>query len=120
MSKVYIIQEPLVDRSELRPPKDFSSLSRYGEVVQLLHKFDRGTDNPNRVLSKLTIGLKDFCNEDYIVNVGADPVAPILAGMALQRLGVKEFSFLKWERKMDQNGNLLREGNYIPVKFMLP
>lgn len=120
MSKVYIVQEPLLEKSDVRPPKDFSSLSKYGEVIYLLHKFDRGTDNPARVMSKLRLGLKNFSEEDYLVNVGSDPVAPVLAGIVLGESGVKEFSFLKWERKLNQDGTLSRDGSYIPVKFILP
>ena len=120
MSKVFIVQEPLLEKSDARPPKDFSSLSKYGEVVYLLHKFDRGTDNPTRVISKLRLGLREFKKDDYIVNVGSDPVAPVLAGMVLGELGFKEFNFLKWERRLNPDGSLSRDGSYIPVKFMLP
>lgn len=120
MPKVYIVQEPLVDRSGVKPPKDLSSLSKYGEIVYLLHRHDRGTDNPNRILSLLESRLDDFVpEEDFILNLGSDPVSSVLIGMVLERFSSSEINFLKWEKKRSEDGSLTRDGFYIPVKLIL-
>lgn len=121
MARVFIVQEPLLDRSGVKPPKDLSSLSKYGEIVYLLHRHDRGTDNPNRVLSLLESRLDDFIpEEDFILNLGSDPVSSVLIGMALERITPLEVTFLKWEKKRNEDGSLSREGFYVPVKLILP
>lgn len=120
MPKVFIIQEPLLDKTGIRPPKDLSSLESYGDIVFLLHKFDRGTDNPNRVLTILKMRLKEFDpSRDYLLNLGSDPVSSLLAGMVLSGLGPLQLTFLKWEKRRNEDGTLSRDGFYVPVKLIL-
>lgn len=120
MSKVFIVQEPLIDKTGTRPPKDLSSLSKYGDVVFLLHRFDRGTDNPNRILNVLKVRLKEFnSDKDYLLNLGSDPISSMLLGMAVRELKTSQLTFLKWEKKRNEDGTLARDGFYIPVKLIL-
>lgn len=116
MPKVFILQESLPERD--RPPKDLSSLDRYGEPVYILHRFDRGTDNPSRSLSKFRAAFRELDPEkDFILNLGSDPVSSVLAGIALSELEIDELTFLKWERSYDPESN--KSGYYVPVKVLL-
>lgn len=120
MPRVYIVQEALEDRSGLRPPKDLSSLKKYGEVHVLLHKHDRGTDNPTRILGILKHRLAEFNDkEDYVLNIGSDPVSSMLAGMALASLGITQANFLRWEKRFGPDGSISRDGLYVPVKLII-
>lgn len=116
MPKVFILQESLPERD--RPPKDLSSLERYGEPIFILHRFDRGTDNPSRSLSKFRVAFREFNpEEDFVLNLGSDPVSSVLAGIALSELEIDEVTFLRWERSYDPC--FPKSGYYVPVKVLL-
>lgn len=111
--KVYILQKPFKN-------KDFSSAARYGAI----HYIFESTDSPSlatpKAIFKIRQKLKDFDPEkDYIVSSGGDPIVPLLVGSVLQTLGIREYSFLRWERERDLNNHLTKAGFYVPVLINL-
>lgn len=85
---------------------DFSSASRYGEIVTVLDKNDRPSQMPGQNLHKVRRILKDFEPGDFILWAGGDPLAMQLVGIALAELNIKSYNFLSWD-KFESNYTLV-------------
>ena len=111
--KVYILQKPFRDR-------DFSSAARYGAIDYIFESGESPSLTTPKAIFKIRTKLKDFnSDEDYLVASGGDPIVPLLVGSILQTLGIKEYSFLRWERERDLNNKLTSAGFYVPVSVNL-
>lgn len=120
MDTVYLIQEPR-DRSREGAPlsKDLSSAQRYGRIIPILSSAEHPAITPGPCMFKLEKALRRFDEGDYICFAGGDPLGLALTVIALQRAGVREAKFLRWERERDPSGHRTGNGFYVPVLITL-
>lgn len=113
---VYVIQipPPFTTRDGKTIQKDLSSAQRYGAINVLLGEKDQPSLTPGPCLHKITRRLKDFDSErDFICYAGGDAMAVGLVTAALQAHGIREFTYLRWERNSQSDGP---SGFYVPVE----
>ena len=103
LQRIWLIQFPTNNA-------DFSTASRYGEIITVFDKSDRPSQMPGQMLHKIRRILKDFEPGDYILWAGGDPLGLQLAGIVLQELNIKSYKFLSWDKF---------EGNYTPVEVKI-
>lgn len=113
MSKVFVIHEP-------RGPRDFTSADRYGPIYNLLNQSDKPSLAPGPCLHKLRRELGQIGPDDYLTFAGGDPLAPLLAGIALADSGLRDLNWLRWERTMGADGQRIQQaGFYVPVQLCI-
>lgn len=112
-SRVFITQEPFLN-------KDFSSASNYGAIHYIFTREESPCLVPIKSIFNVRQKLRDFNpDKDYIINSGGDPINGILVGSVLLTLGIKKFTFLRWDRTKDLNGRVTNVGFYVPVTIDL-
>jgi len=103
VSKVYIVQEPMRrnrDTGEMEPMMDLSPAAAYGELVVLIktHKLPLMTAP---FIGTLRAGLKDFCDDDYILPTGA-PATIAMAGAVAADINRGRINLLVWDKQTHQ------------------
>jgi hypothetical protein len=112
MTRVFVlVDQKQRDRrtNELVSKFDFSSASRYGELVFVVDPSLRSRDP--EVSEQLRDGLEDITDDDYILPIGS-PVIILLAGVhaALAEANITRLNILEWEWDREK-----RSGYYFPI-----
>ena len=90
--------------------KNLLSATEYGELKFLLPPTENIMFDPVPALKRISSGLKDFTNEDYLLLIG-DPIAIGIATYYAAIYSTKAaVRFLKWDN---------REYKYYPVEVEL-
>ena len=90
---------------------NFTTASRYGELISILEKDEKPSLVPGPCMHKLKKFFdKEVRDQDYIVWAGGDPLALFQAGVAAAQSGVKTVTWLNWD-KLKQK--------YIPVEVLI-
>jgi hypothetical protein len=122
-SVVYVFQDPPPYMKNGRAvPRDTSALQRYGRISYVLERDDHPHAWPSQCVINAMRSLKYFRPDvDYLCYVGGDSMAPAIALLAVNKLGHKEVTLLRYDRKpRHERGTNTTGGNYVPVKFKLP
>ena len=110
---VYIRQEPTSE-------KDLTSAAQYGALKPILASDDNPAKNAMFSMNKIYNALYDYnSEEDHLCFPGGDPVALLLTGAVLERLGIEEVSYLVWNRERDNAGMRKSTGFYMPKKIKI-
>lgn len=98
--------------------RDFSSADKYGRLEFILSQNDRPSITPGDCYIKILSCLEKYQPQDFIINAGGDPLAPILLGYALAKLQLPKVKFLRWNKRRREDGSYSpTEGYYVPVEF---
>ena len=99
---VYAVQEPRTynaDKDKWLPRVNIYNAKPFGEVTTLIpHDHVHAALVTRPTLHKLRRGLKDFCDDDYLLPVG-DPVLVALAALTAARENRGRVKFLRWSRE---------------------
>jgi hypothetical protein len=121
MSKVFLIAQPSVSREGTFPKLD--ALGEHGEVHVLVVQGDSASFRPNKTLDDILRQLAELYNpaEDFVVWAGGDTLAAVLTGIALERRGINEMTWLRYDRPYNQElRKRVDEGaKYVPIKIQL-
>ncbi len=115
MPTVYLIAQPTIARSGSLP--NLEPLGEHGDVRVLVPAGDRPTFQPNRTLQQIAKKLEEFDpSQDFLAWAGGDTLAAVLTGVILEARGVEKFSWLRYERGRDSNGQRTDDGaRYVPI-----
>lgn len=118
---VYVIQQPAPNKTGWMP--DFSSAAEYGAIQYLFNADERVYALGGPSLFKVRKFLRDTFKpeKDYILwpNIG-DPMACIIAMLAIGEMGYDSIKCLYWNRKRDAQGNRdSQAGFYFPIQINL-
>lgn len=72
------------------------ALRPYGEVTSIFPARHNGAWNPEETIATLYAALQHFRPGDYIVWMGGDTLIAILAGVAMERLGIEQVRWLRY------------------------
>jgi hypothetical protein len=72
------------------------ALAPYGQVCSIFPARHNGAWQPEETLAKLYDALHGYRPGDYICWMGGDTLIAILAGVALERLGVEQVKWLRY------------------------
>lgn len=103
MSKVYIVQEPMRKNrttGEFEAMMDLTPASAYGELVVLI-KTNKLPLMSAPFINSLRMGLKDFCDDDFLLPVGA-PAAIAFAGAVASDINRGRVNMLVWDKQTHQ------------------
>jgi hypothetical protein len=105
------------------PRVDTEDASKFGTIRPILSSEDMVSMAPGPALRRMYRALADgYRPGDSILYAPADPLVPLLAGLALHAAGATrdDLRWLRWERRGrnetrddDSNGN--RQGFYVPT-----
>ncbi len=118
---VYIVQEPRPQRNRETGTVaryDVSPAYSYGSTRYVFASNDQPGLRPVEAFETAHKALNGFSDADYLLWVGGDPVALIIASMVAGKINRGRVRFLRWERnrRLAEGGP---EGFYIPVDLNL-
>lgn len=122
--RVFLICEPSVKKSKTRGGTlpNMMPLFAHGNVIVLLNSQDpRPISDPEGALTLIQDRLKDFNPaEDSLAWAGGDTVAAMLVGVALERRGIEQITWLRYDRAVRADGGRTDEGaRYTPVPIII-
>jgi hypothetical protein len=119
--KVFLIAQPSVTKEGGFPKLD--GLGEFGEVHVLVVQGDSPSFKPEKTLSDILRQLGELYNpaEDFVAWAGGDTLAAVLTGVALERQGHNEMTWLRYDRPYDQAARKRTDvgAKYVPVKITL-
>jgi len=117
MPTVYLVQEPR--QKNRASPINLDPARKFGTIKSLLHEDVKASQNPLLVLGEIEKGLKNFDHwNDYILWAIGDPLAPLMVGIALAKLSIPHFMWLRFSKHIDRSkGQPTGEFTYIPEKI---
>ena len=105
---VYVIQE--IPGTKTGNPKiNIIGASQYGKFKFLLPELSQIIFSPGPLIYKLRQGLKNFCEEDYLLLTG-DPAIIGVACSIVSDITNGKFNLLKWDKQ---------ERKYYPIEINL-
>lgn len=118
---VYVIQQPVPNATGWMP--DFSIATEYGKIQYIFEGGEKVHALPGPSLFKVRKLLREKFDhtKDYILwpNTG-DPMACIIACIALGELDIEYINCLYWNRKRNSDGvRDAKLGFYSPIKINL-
>jgi hypothetical protein len=120
---VYVAQQPRPFRdrhsNSVRLP-DLSPATQYGAVRFVFGDQDQPGLMPGQSVLQARKALATFCDDDYILWAGGDPVALMIAGFVAAQINKGRVKFLRWEK----NSNRVAPGQgaagfYMPVDLRM-
>jgi len=118
MATVYLIQQPTLRNGR---PMDLSRAQEFGVLLPLLTMSDKPSHAPELWRDRLAEMLAGYTPADFLLWVGGDPLALVFAAQAAAAATGGRFSFLRWERLRDNDGQRSKsehgefKGFYVPV-----
>lgn len=104
MSKIYVPQEPLrrdKETGRFYHSMDLKPALEYGD--ELVYLFTGSQPNPmlqpQPTVQTLKHGLRNYCDDDYIIMIG-DPTLSALVAMLASHYNNGVVNFLKWDNRM--------------------
>jgi len=120
VAKVFLIAQPSVSREGHFPRLE--GLAEFGEVHTLLPDGNQPSFRPGKTMDALVKQLTELYSAgDYLVWAGGDTLAAFMAGVVMERLGVDEITWLRYDRPYDEELRRRTEkgARYVPVKVTL-
>ena len=105
---VYVIQE-IAGTKEGRPKINIFGAAEYGTFKFLLPELSQLIFSPGPLIFKLSKGLKDYTNEDFLLLTG-DPAIIGVACSIVSDITSGKFNLLKWDKQ---------ERKYYPIHINL-
>jgi hypothetical protein len=121
VGKVFLIAQPTVAKDGSMPKLE--ALQEHGDVHVLVSAGDSPSFRPNKTLDDILRQLAQLYkpDEDFIVWAGGDTLAAVLVGVALERQGHNEMTWLRYDRPYDpvQRKRVDEGARYVPIKIKL-
>lgn len=125
MSKVFLISQPSLARSQDHRPKSLDRLYDHGEVHVLVQAGEHVAFQPERMMRLIAQRLEGFNPEvDFIAHAGGDPLATMMVGMVLADMSAEEgwqkVRWLRYDRPEDGRGGRTHIGaKYVPMDVVI-
>jgi len=101
---------------------DYAALSKFGQIVTLTESSDNVVNDSPFISKQIRERLIGYDPRiDYMVWAGGDPLAAVLVGAILGKMGFNHIKWLRFDRLINpETGRRMTwKGNYMPVQITL-